>query len=656
MANTTVTGAKAIHGQNPQFLVENVIRNRIYESSYWKEYCFALTAETLIDKAIEIKFIGGVYGNQRPTEFLCLLLKLLQIQPEKEILIEYLQAEEFKYLRALAALYVRMTFSAVDVYEILEPLLKDYRKLRNRNMAGYSLTFMDEFVYSLLTEERVCDIILPRLQKRSVLEERGDIGPRKSRLLDAMEGKSDAGRVEALAMLEGEVPVGAEVAVEATKLLQKLVQDTCRVAPPVHGPVHGHRIDPVAVVYHPTEWTNPECSVVFFDSYVPSSVAERLTEHSLLTMMVAATRLPVIAICGTTGVGKSQLAVEIALHLSKITPNRARIINADAMQCYAGMDIITNKMPEAQRQGVEHLLMGFKQPGEQYVVGQWVQDSVKAIEETHKLNKIPVVVGGTSYWIQHLLFPNRLSQSGLRIHDETPEMSEEVAHSLTSLPPELLDLFNTLPEHPPSASDDPKLALSLHRLLSSLDPKMAIRWHWRDTRKVLRNIEIVKETGRIPSSIVGEQSKETARPRYRTLCYWLYADPEVLNPRLDTRIDEMIEAGLLDEIKEMRHIAIAGPTGETSNEDTDYTLGYKEFHEYLTTPNPPDNLFHESVNSMKHSTRKYAKRQISWLRNKLLPVVNEANTEDFLTPTYVLDATGESQRAPQSYYSWLTSV
>ncbi|KAF9489824.1 PRP38-domain-containing protein [Pleurotus eryngii] len=193
MANTTVTGAKAIHGQNPQFLVENVIRNRIYESSYWKEYCFALTAETLIDKAIEIKFIGGVYGNQRPTEFLCLLLKLLQIQPEKEILIEYLQAEEFKYLRALAALYVRMTFSAVDVYEILEPLLKDYRKLRNRNMAGYSLTFMDEFVYSLLTEERVCDIILPRLQKRSVLEERGDIGPRKSRLLDAMEGKSDAG-------------------------------------------------------------------------------------------------------------------------------------------------------------------------------------------------------------------------------------------------------------------------------------------------------------------------------------------------------------------------------------------------------------------------------------------------------------------------------
>ena len=116
-----------------------------------------------------------------------------------------------RYLRALAALYIRMTFRAVDVYELLEPLLKDYRKLRLRNMcrhlddtlescleflflffvAGYSLVFMDEFVYELLSEERVCDIIMPRLIKRQVLEENGDIGPRKSRLLAAMEGESD---------------------------------------------------------------------------------------------------------------------------------------------------------------------------------------------------------------------------------------------------------------------------------------------------------------------------------------------------------------------------------------------------------------------------------------------------------------------------------
>ncbi|CAA7267962.1 unnamed protein product [Cyclocybe aegerita] len=185
MANTTIAGAQAIHGQNPQSLVETVIRNRIYESTYWKEHCFALTgsvihnfmpflrtyrsfaAESLIDKATEVRFIGGVYGNQRPTEYLCLLLKLLQIQPEKEILVEYLRAEEFKYLRALAALYIRMTFRPVDIYELLEPLLKDYRKLRQRNMTGYSLVFMDKFVYSLLTEERLEQIKKPKSQQES---------------------------------------------------------------------------------------------------------------------------------------------------------------------------------------------------------------------------------------------------------------------------------------------------------------------------------------------------------------------------------------------------------------------------------------------------------------------------------------------------------
>jgi len=117
--------------------------------------------------------------------------------------------KKLRYLRALAAMYIRMTFRPVEVYDLLEPLLRDFRKLRMRSMgaslshsrnlsvmawtAGYTLTFMDEFVDSLLVEERVCDIILPRLQKRQILEENGEIGPRKSRLLDAMEGNSDHG-------------------------------------------------------------------------------------------------------------------------------------------------------------------------------------------------------------------------------------------------------------------------------------------------------------------------------------------------------------------------------------------------------------------------------------------------------------------------------
>lgn len=96
---------------------------------------------------------------------------------------------------------------------------------------------------------------------------------------------------------------------------------------------------------------------------------------------------PLIAIFGTTGVGKSNLAIELALRISqqKTRWKGARIINADAMQVYAGLDVITNKVPESERHGVEHLLMGFKQPGEQYVVGQWVKDAICAVSSSHRL-------------------------------------------------------------------------------------------------------------------------------------------------------------------------------------------------------------------------------------------------------------------------------
>lgn len=84
---------------------------------------------------------------------------------------------------------------------------------------------------------------------------------------------------------------------------------------------------------------------------------------------------PVVAICGTTGVGKSKLAVELALRIAE----GAAVVNADSMQVYDGLDILTNKLPREEMRGVPHLLMGFKKPGEQYVVGQWVEEAAKAV-------------------------------------------------------------------------------------------------------------------------------------------------------------------------------------------------------------------------------------------------------------------------------------
>ncbi|XP_037948860.1 pre-mRNA-splicing factor 38 [Teleopsis dalmanni] len=184
MANRTVKEAKNVHGTNPQYLIEKIIRSRIYDSKYWKEQCFALTAELLVDKAMELRFIGGVYGgNIKPTQFLCLTLKMLQIQPEKDIVVEFIKNEEFKYVRALGAFYLRLTGSAMDCYKYLEPLYNDNRKLRRQNRGGqYEIVYMDDFIDELLRADRVCDIILPRIQKRSILEENNELEPKISAL------------------------------------------------------------------------------------------------------------------------------------------------------------------------------------------------------------------------------------------------------------------------------------------------------------------------------------------------------------------------------------------------------------------------------------------------------------------------------------------
>ncbi|KAH8108186.1 tRNA isopentenyltransferase [Cristinia sonorae] len=373
---------------------------------------------------------------------------------------------------------------------------------------------------------------------------------------------------------------------------------------------------------------------------------------------------PILAICGTTGVGKSKLAIELALAISNASKNNpsypwqgARVINADAMQVYAGMDILTNKVTEEEQCGVEHLLMGFKKPGEQYVVGQWVKDAISAIDESHQQRKLPIVVGGTSYWIQHLVFPGRLVSSPEETNSDLRKgaPSAPLAIALEATPPNLLDTYNNLPDEPPSADTHPEEAYSLHSLLSSLDPIVASRWHWKDTRKVLRSLQIIKQTGRLSSDIIREQAKTVPEPRYRTLFLWLYAKPEVLHPRLDVRVDEMMQRGLLQEVKELTELANDSisisqeHTGE-STQETDYTLGiyqsigYREFSQYLSSPHTPmrEKTYANAIERMKISTRKYAKKQVRWIRNSLLPMVNAVNgteVERQIVPAYLLDAT-----------------
>jgi pre-mRNA-splicing factor 38A len=115
-------------------LIDRIVRDRIFANRYWKEECFGLNAETLVDKAIELNHIGGTCSSTgKPTPFLCLVAKLLQINPELDIVTEFINNRDYKYVNALALFFIRLVGKPKDIYTILEMFYNDYRKLRIRN-------------------------------------------------------------------------------------------------------------------------------------------------------------------------------------------------------------------------------------------------------------------------------------------------------------------------------------------------------------------------------------------------------------------------------------------------------------------------------------------------------------------------------------------
>lgn len=189
MANETDRSATQIKGTDPQNLVEYITRQKIYDSLYWKQECFGLNAELLVDKGVALRYCGGMWGEPpKPSEFICLVLKMLQIQPEQAIVQEFITNDEFKYLRLLGAFYMRLTGRAVDVYQFLEPLLNDYRRVRLRLPNGnFVLSHIDELIDEMLRKDYMFNITLPRLPDRKVLTSIGDVEPRVSILQDEFE-------------------------------------------------------------------------------------------------------------------------------------------------------------------------------------------------------------------------------------------------------------------------------------------------------------------------------------------------------------------------------------------------------------------------------------------------------------------------------------
>jgi pre-mRNA-splicing factor 38A len=206
MANLTDPLIRSLQGTDPQNLMEYITRQKIYDSRFWKEDCFGLTTADVLEKAAQsLKNVGGTFGPiRKPTKFLCLVLKLLQLQPDMELVRTFVHQDHFKYLRALGAFYLRLTGRPQDIYDLLEPMYADYSKLRYRDVNEWTVLHMDEFIDELLTKSTVCGIALPRLPARSTLVEAGyvDEAPsfdgtsllRPTALLDVLE---EAGGVKA---------------------------------------------------------------------------------------------------------------------------------------------------------------------------------------------------------------------------------------------------------------------------------------------------------------------------------------------------------------------------------------------------------------------------------------------------------------------------
>ena len=338
----------------------------------------------------------------------------------------------------------------------------------------------------------------------------------------------------------------------------------------------------------------------------------RTAQRSLFTSLMPP-KCPLIAIIGATGTGKSQLAVSLAHKFN------GEIINGDALQMYEGLPIVTNKIPLEERQHIPHHLLGCIKLGEEpWTVKQFVDRAAKVIEEIRSRNKIPILVGGTHYYTQSLLFRNAI------VDEESDRMTAEVQEQKWPI----LD-----------ASTEDML-----EELRRVDPSMAVRWHPKDRRKIRRSLEVYLTTGRKVSDIYQQQrqpragidihdSTEAFRDinregteglglplRYDTLIFWTHTALEVLNPRLERRVDSMISNGLLDEVRSM-HIFLEEQKrcGKILDQSRGLwiAIGFKELLSYIIVDDPLDTTRREAIERTKISTRQYAKRQIRWIRLKL---------------------------------------
>lgn len=279
---------------------------------------------------------------------------------------------------------------------------------------------------------------------------------------------------------------------------------------------------------------------------------------------------PLIILTGPTAVGKTKLSISLAKAVN------GEIISADSMQVYRHMDIGSAKVTPEEMDGVPHHLIDVLEPEEEFNVVVFQKLAKEALTGIYERGHIPIIVGGTGFYIQALLYDIDFTEND----------------GDTAIRRELEKLAQT------------QGAGCLHQMLQEIDPESAAAIHQNNVKRVIRAIEFYRQTGK-KISLHNEQEREKQSP-YQFLYYVLDTDRKTLYERIDRRVDLMMEHGLVDEVK---HLADMGCTRDMVSMQG---LGYKEILDYLSGEIPLE----EAVYILKRDTRHFAKRQITWFKRE----------------------------------------
>ncbi|PGC14286.1 tRNA (adenosine(37)-N6)-dimethylallyltransferase MiaA [Bacillus wiedmannii] len=280
-------------------------------------------------------------------------------------------------------------------------------------------------------------------------------------------------------------------------------------------------------------------------------------------------REKVAVIIGPTAVGKTKLSIDLAKALN------GEIISGDSMQIYRTMDIGTAKVTKEEMDGIPHYMVDIKNPEESFSVAEFQERVRKHIREITERGKLPIIVGGTGLYIQSVLFDYQFTDdAGDTMYREQME----------------------------------KLALErgveyVHKKLQEVDSESAERIHANNVRRVIRALEIFHTTGEKMSNQLEKQENELL---YDVSLIGLTMDREMLYDRINLRVDIMMDQGLLEEVEGLYNRGIRDCQSIQA-------IGYKEIYDYFE-----DRVsLEEAVSQLKTNSRRYAKRQLTWFRNKM---------------------------------------